>query len=225
MIFGEECPFCAYAEDGVSPVWLELFGESEGSDLVTQTDNFSVILDTAPVVRGHVLLITRDHKFSMAGTDGRMRGELVKLKDHIENAMRRAFGPLTAFEHGSSKTGSRAGACVDHAHLHFVPGLYDITAEVSRDFGQMHEFATYEDALSAFGQEPYLFYQADGKRAYAVEAHACSTQYLRRLVAAQAGAAERWNWRDCIRWHVALGLKDDLINARRDLQRGLQVQR
>ena len=221
MLTDEECPFCVVEEDGRSPIWTQLMGDDSTSDVLLETENFVVVLDTAPLVIGHTLIVTRRHIGSMASSGVSVREELLALKSRVVKAVESAFGPTTRFEHGAAGARRAAGACVDHAHLHVVPGIYDLRPSIAKDFSSIRSFGGYREALAEFDGLPYLVVEVDNGGTVGTEAQACTTQYLRRLVAISANANERWNWRDCIRWHSALGLKSDLLEARSVLRRQL----
>jgi diadenosine tetraphosphate (Ap4A) HIT family hydrolase len=209
-----ECPFCALVEDGNSPVWKYLFGDTDGTETLFRTEHFTVILDTAPLVQGHLLVVSKDHIPSLASSAPAGRQELIETKLETEDRVRFAYGPCTFFEHGAFSFSRNAGSCVDHAHLHIVPGIYDLSRPVSADFPAAAEYKDYAEALDSLRGKPYLLFGNDASRVTGTVAPVCATQYLRRLVAGLARAHHRWNWRDCIRLADTNSIRTDLIRAR-----------
>jgi diadenosine tetraphosphate (Ap4A) HIT family hydrolase len=220
VTFGEtfECPFCVLSAEGRSPVWDHFFQAENGDEVIFRSDSFSVVLDTAPLAEGHVLIITDRHMSSLAGLSKTEREKLRVVKRDAESKLRDVYGPITYFEHGAESFARHAGACIDHAHLHLVPGDVDIFPLVAHDYPNVESFTSYENALESLAGRPYLLFGRDTGPVYGAHAPACSTQYLRRLVSQAAGSKAAWNWRDCVRWADALSVRDQLLNARNKLR-------
>src|SRR5690242_1902948 len=74
---------CVALEDGWSPCWTGLFGrrpaEAPG-DVVASGSSWSVLIDTAPVVEGHLLMVTNAHLPSLAASSPSARDELWQMK-------------------------------------------------------------------------------------------------------------------------------------------------
>jgi diadenosine tetraphosphate (Ap4A) HIT family hydrolase len=209
-----ECPFCAIVDDGVSPVWRYLFPDAADSEVVWSSDLFTVALDTAPIVEGHLLLISNDHITSLAGNIHEAAAMLEDAKAAAENLVSEVYGDFTYFEHGALSFTRHAGACVDHAHLHILPGSYNILADISRDYPELKRYSCYEDALRDLARTPYLLFGTSNIGVYGVSAPVCSTQYLRKLVSFRAKVTDKWNWRDCIRRANSLHLREQLQHTR-----------
>ncbi len=214
-----ECPFCALVSEGRSPVWDYLFRADSTDEIILRSASFLVILDTAPLAEGHLLIITKAHISSLAGLTKPERAELDSVKHDAESLLGEAYGPISFFEHGAEKFAKHAGACIDHAHLHLVPGDFDILPYVARDYPDVESFPSYERVLEAFAGRPYLLFSRKSDQVYGVHAPACATQYLRRLVAQATGFRTMWSWRDCVRWADSLSVRDQLLNARMKLGR------
>lgn len=213
-----ECPFCVLISDGRSPVWEHLFRADSGADeVILRSRSFLVVLDTAPLAEGHVLIITESHVSSLAGLSRPERDELDAVKRDAESLLRKAYGPISYFEHGAERFARHAGACIDHAHLHLVPGDFDILPYVARDYPEVESFASYAGVLESFAGRPYLMFGREPDQIFGVHAPACATQYLRRLVSHATGSRTMWSWRDCVRWADALSIRDQLISARNKL--------
>ncbi|MFI7148039.1 HIT family protein [Nonomuraea sp. NPDC050022] len=213
-----DCPFCVLSAEGRSPVWEHLFHAENGDEVIFRSESFSVVLDTAPLAEGHLLIVTDRHMPSLAGLSQAERDELQVVKRDAESKLRDVYGPITYFEHGAESFARHAGACIDHAHLHLVPGGVDIFPLVAHDYPNVESFTSYEDALESLAGRAYLMFGRDAGPAYGAHAPACVTQYLRRLVSQVAGSKAVWNWRDSVRWADALSVRDQLLNARKKLR-------
>lgn len=209
-----ECPFCALVEDGASPVWRHLFPDATDGEVVWHSDLFTVMLDTAPLVEGHLLVVSNDHTTSLASVVHEAAPLLRAAKSVGEEMILRAYGEFTYFEHGAMSFARNAGACVDHAHLHIVPGYYNILPDILQDYPEVKRYSDYEGALRNLANTPYLVFGASRIGVYGVSAPVCATQYLRRLVSRRAKAMDKWNWRDCIRRADGLHLREQLQQTR-----------
>lgn len=208
-----ECPFCAVILGGASECWYSLFGDTDSTEVIRRGIECTIILDTAPLARGHVLIVSNEHVPSMAKLSRSGRAELRQTVSDVSQSLTRAYSPPTLLEHGAHNFARSGGACIEHAHLHLVPGDFPILPRLVRDFPEIARLADYEDALDALGGQAYLFWKSPTLGSFGVSAPVCATQYLRRLVAAAAGTPARWNWRDCIRHAAALGIREDVIAA------------
>lgn len=93
-----ECPFCALVSEGRSPVWDYLFRADSTDEIILRSASFLVILDTAPLAEGHLLIITKAHISSLAGLTTPERAELDSVKHDAESLL----GRLMARSHFSS---------------------------------------------------------------------------------------------------------------------------
>lgn len=100
------------------------------------------------------------------------------------------FGAPTIFEHGSCVLeNTRRSACLDHAHVHLLPGSYELSSDAQTD------------AVSVFGRRPkataaitgYLFLHEPGFDPVYVSDPGIS-QYFRRKVAAKLDFADEWDY-------------------------------
>src|SRR5436305_702908 len=92
-----ECPFCALVEDGVSPVWRYLFPDATGGEILWSSDLFTVALDTAPLVEGHLLVVSNDLEASLASIVHESAPLLREVKSTAEELISRAYGEYTYF--------------------------------------------------------------------------------------------------------------------------------
>jgi diadenosine tetraphosphate (Ap4A) HIT family hydrolase len=211
------CPFCLFLEEGSSPNWRALFGNNSAGESILTSENHSILYDTSPVVEGHVLLVTNEHYPSTAAVPATVRQELQEILERAITAVEAAYGEVTIFEHGAASSVHNAGACVDHAHLHLVPGNHDLRNQIRQDYPDLRSYLNWDSLAGSLENQPYVATQLPGGEIHAAYAPACATQYLRRLLAGSVGATERWNWRDCMRWRDKSQIIRDIEEARTKL--------
>jgi len=121
--------------------------------------------------------------------------DLNSFQDHIREELGSIYRlPTIAFEHGAACPANRAGACIDHAHLHLVPTSAQITLN---EFGSNHEKI---DSIEQLGDTPegeaYLYYD-NGKGACRIMLdRLLPNQFLRRRLAEALQCGEIWDWRE-----------------------------
>jgi diadenosine tetraphosphate (Ap4A) HIT family hydrolase len=194
-----ECPFCWALEDGYSPCWSQLFDTAGSGDMLSTGMHFSALVDTAPIVEGHLLIVSNQHAPSFAATKRETRNELWELKERMVAWLARVYQRPTLLEHGAASFARNAGSCVDHAHLHLVPARLELLPRLAADYPSLSRFDSHEAALDAMRGHPYLYFEDVDGRCFAAVAPVCPTQYLRRLSTEAVNSPDRWNWRDCIR--------------------------
>jgi diadenosine tetraphosphate (Ap4A) HIT family hydrolase len=102
-----------------------------------------------------------------------------------------AFGPPTIFEHGSCiLENTRRSACLDHAHIHLLPGLYELSnSNAQADAAAVPRWQPRVIAAVA----GYLFLQEPGAEPiYAADPGI--SQYFRRKVAAKLDFEDEWDY-------------------------------
>jgi 8-oxo-dGTP diphosphatase len=97
----EGCPFCREA--------------AIAAGVLTETTQFVVVCDRAPLVPGHLLIIPRPHLSCYGALPRPLYAEFRALKTRVAEFLAEAYGPPLFFEHGL------ASQTVPHAHLHAVP--------------------------------------------------------------------------------------------------------
>ena len=171
---------------------------------IEATSGEAVVLhDLAPVVPGHVLVVTKQHYLAVGSIDRPdvLRAVIHELW-HVRAAVARD-GRAIMFEHGPRRRGA-AGSCVDHAHVHVLPVPMDVAAPqlvaspALRSCGvsdwrhlpdpfrlaQLYQFSSYLWVQDTAGTD-YVAAVNDGR---------LPSQVLRRWAAEIVGA-ELWDWR------------------------------
>lgn len=118
----------------------------------------------------------------------------MKLLELVKLRIERKFETVTLFEHGGA-TSQRSSACIDHAHLHVIPGDYDISSTIN-----VQNSARYNDVAefvrSGHDQRPYLMVQESGS-ACLVTNDQNQSQYFRRHIAKRLNRPDEWDYAAC----------------------------
>ena len=99
------------------------------------------------------------------------------------------------FEHGAVCPANRAGACIDHAHMHILPTNCDVTQRLGALQGrrisnlrELHDFGNR--------RQSYIYYEPrPGTRMVYTCDERVPSQLMRRLLCEQLGMGTNWDWR------------------------------
>ncbi|WP_329520399.1 HIT family protein [Spirillospora sp. NBC_01491] len=111
----------------------DMAGLPGGAAVLAADADFFLMPDLAPLADGHLLLVTEAHHPSAGTFGGRMWARACVWRGRIARIYREAYGTgeLVMFEHGPASP-QGGGACIDHAHWHFLPGSPGVRAVVER---------------------------------------------------------------------------------------------
>jgi diadenosine tetraphosphate (Ap4A) HIT family hydrolase len=166
-----------------------------------RTATARVIVDVAPVVVGHVLIITHHHAGSVAAcTDHQLR-EILELKERLTSVFERKFGiPPVWFEHGECDQ-ARADSCrIYHSHLHGIPAPATVFDQLRHDI-TFHEVAGLQNVARLTEGRSYLYLETESESRVRIVERPPS-QIFRRAVCDALGSTERWNWHDQVLLHT-----------------------
>ena len=99
---------------------------------------------------------------------------------------------ITIFEHGAcpSNNKGRQSACIDHAHVHLVPGNYDLTTEAPSEISKYDSLAEF---MNKEQNNSYLMLQDPGGPLLSFEDKVTS-QFFRRVIASRLGISDYWDY-------------------------------
>jgi diadenosine tetraphosphate (Ap4A) HIT family hydrolase len=164
--------------------------------LLALSDEYAVVPALGSLVDGHVLVVSRQHRGSMATLDAE---ELERLPVQLHAVLRglRAAGlRWTIFEHGASYSRGPASSCIAHLHLHVLPLQFDLAAEIeSRLRVPALHLASFTDLANHKDVGGYIFVTNALGRNHLFMPEAYSSQYVRQVIAARLGRASSWDWR------------------------------
>lgn len=145
------------------------------------------------LVPGYLLVMPFTHVTSTCGLPEAVKPKFASFVIEVVAQLRSVYGmPVTMFEHGgcSSPYESRS-ACVNHAHLHLVPGNYGLKSEAPE---KTTKHSSFGDFLESDGPDsPYLMLQ-DPCGPIVSFADQPTPQFFRRVVAARLGMPECWDY-------------------------------
>jgi diadenosine tetraphosphate (Ap4A) HIT family hydrolase len=194
----KECPFC----DGVSGL-SRLTGMGAEDLIVAEATNFRVIPDIAPIVEGHVLIVTREHIPSLGAVSPEHMGELLETKIRLGVGLAEAYEKPMFFEHGASAS-RKAGSSVDHAHLHCLPVPKGLRLQIGVPAAL--DAVSGVDGLRKYWLQglSYIYYEGRDDEAIVLpvgEGGGDIPSQLMRKKAAEALGVREWNWRERIKTH------------------------
>lgn len=190
------CEFCIEIDKPSESYFYKLFS-SKGiqSRVLLEDSRFIAIPGLGSLTDGYVLLLPKQHSISLAYLTPDFLNEMDDLKSRILDFMKRFYPRIFCFEHGAASNTCRAGACVDHAHLHICPCTTDIEGEIDSSFEKVSLNTMSE--LKQFSEKntPYIFFEnQDGKKwAYLLPSRV-ESQYMRRIWAKALGKQDDWDW-------------------------------
>jgi SAM-dependent methyltransferase len=164
------------------------------SSILWGDENLYVTPDLAPLIEGHILLITTRHFLNFGACVRELAFDMRRHQEAVCRLFRVAYGCDPLFlEHGSSQ--SATGACIDHAHWHCLP----IGAGVIRDFLSKRlrsaRPTSIEDLYYIHSiNKPYLFVQEGLGHGIAYTADVIPSQFFREAIAAFLDIPN-WRWR------------------------------
>lgn len=124
---GRECVLCPPLRFRINAM-ADLPGEAS---VLARDRDFLLTPDVAPLADGHLLLVTREHRQCAGDFDERLWDRALRWRDRVARLYLHAYGTgeLLLFEHGPALS-QGGGACIDHAHWHFLPGAPGVRAVV-----------------------------------------------------------------------------------------------
>lgn len=157
----------------------------------------SIIPSLGSLVPGHLLLCPNAHVRSLAQLSTAHLQEINRALHTLTPRLALlAGGDVQLFEHGDAKTSNRTSCSVEHAHLHLVPAVPDLSP-VAKDLADWRSVAGLDGLAAVVGDHEYLALRArtGGWRVAMAPPGGHPSQLLRQLVAQALGDPARWNWR------------------------------
>src|SRR4029077_15073499 len=151
-------PNCAFCPQSLLPQnKIERYPVA-GSILWGDRDIFCTI-DCAPLVEGHLLLITSKHHYSYMSSDIAY-SKILEHKEFARRVLDTAYGVLPTFaEHGTIAGGSGSASCIEHAHLHALPMKRTIRKIIEDRVGHLIAYRDNEIIRGLLGSKAYILYE------------------------------------------------------------------
>jgi thiamine-monophosphate kinase len=129
-----------------------------GSILWGDSDLFCTV-DSAPLVDGHLLLITNQHFHSFMSSDVRSY-KISQHKEFASSLLHRVYGVKPVFlEHGTIPNLENENSCIEHAHLHALPLSRGIKTLIESSLGPIHEYYDDDQVRTTMADREYILYE------------------------------------------------------------------
>lgn len=177
------------------------------NQVLYETENFFVAPSIGQIDRpGYLLILTKSCLRGIGSISEDWYSELEDLQKRVRAKVKEKYGvsPMI-FEHGPRIGEYRGGGCLDHAHLHVVPGV-DLLSDIGADlmsrlenpglFHRVDRVDSYKRAKEILHKEQSSYFVAESpdERRMIVEVNfKIPSQHLRRLIGKQR-KTEKWDW-------------------------------
>jgi diadenosine tetraphosphate (Ap4A) HIT family hydrolase len=163
---------------------------------------FYLLLDVAPLIEGHSLLIPDDHYSCAADLPGELLDQLDELSAWFRRVYDDTYRTVTMFEHG------RTGHCLrrhsneqmcNHMHIHLLPMAEDITPQIG--LGQRTRWSSWRElAAIAADADGYVLTDTPQSGRYVCPVtRSLVPHYLRSRAAEALGEEDRADWEELLR--------------------------
>lgn len=177
--------------------------ERRGSRLTPWTDRAlrydrgvgSLIAGVGAQRIGYCLISPIQHVQSTCSLSDMILGSFAAFFATQVRLLENGFGSLTYWEHGGLEGDSQTSACVDHAHVHVLPGTVPLTIDAV-DHVRYDDLASWWCDAERWRARPYLMYAySDGPCVVGKDPGV--PQYFRRQVAKFIARDEEWDYAAC----------------------------
>lgn len=172
-----------------------------------ETDNFLVVPTIGQMgIEGYLLVLSKEHKIGVGDVADSQHKELRDVVDHTRSVLQQQYGvPSLVFEHGPRVCGVRGGGCLDHAHLHVVPGVTIakplleellVGLEEADHFFKVERIEGFKRVADIYAarKTSYLYVDDPSKFSLVTEVNThIPSQFLRRIIAEQK-KIDVWDW-------------------------------
>jgi len=155
-----------------------------------ETKNFWIVCDVHPLIKGHILIIPKEHLSCMGEYPEDIYQEFLSLFNKFSDFIKKTYGSVSSFEHG------KIGQTVFHSHIHILPfdGLStQIVLEGENNLKLFNDFSYLKSIYEKEGK--YLFFSIGDKK-WVVNTNLGATRFFRDRFAKALGNPKRGNWKE-----------------------------
>jgi len=164
------------------------FGGAQVVDPLFSSENFWIVCDFHPLVRGHILIIPKEHISCFGALSKNAFLEFKYLYEKVKDFINNNYGPVAVFEHGI------AGQTVFHAHIHFLPFDGKI-GHIIGESDSVREFDSLMQIKEQFKKQgKYLFVEIANQK-YFVDVKLAYPRFFREKFAVALNASDRADWK------------------------------
>lgn len=180
---------------------------NDEKQVLYQTDNFFVAPAIGPIgIEGYVLVLPKKCYNGVGNIPEELHTELEEVTQTTTKVLRETYGVNSQiFEHGPKVAEFRGGSCLDHAHLHVVPGV-NIMEDIAVDlihrvnnpglFYRVNRVEGFRKAVDIIHEKKFSYLIAEspnGERIIIEINFRLPSQYMRKIIAKNIGS-EKWDW-------------------------------
>lgn len=184
-VYAEE-PDCTFCSPEGRSEWFN-------TPITSDEDKAFVVPSVGSLVPGYLLAIPVLHVTATCRIPEDEKERFASFVETIRTRLEQIYkSGVTLFEHSACGAPQQArSACISHAHLHLVPGSYDLASEAPQS--RMMQYASLRAFIEGEHTSSYLMLQDPGGPVIASEDPAIP-QFFRRLIAKRLGIAEAWDF-------------------------------
>jgi ubiquinone/menaquinone biosynthesis C-methylase UbiE/diadenosine tetraphosphate (Ap4A) HIT family hydrolase len=185
------CPFCSKyrfqlgRDAGLPGIGSMIWGD----------DDVYVAPDIAPLLEGHLLMITSAHYDCYGAFPAASDSMIHNIQRHIRQMFRAAYhAEAIFFEHGPAVY-KEAGTCINHAHWHCLPSSLPIRSAVEQRIGPGQAASLNTLHRLYRDQQSYLYIEEAVGSGFVYPIRFLPCQFLREVVASLIGH-QNWDWQE-----------------------------
>ena len=158
---------------------------------IFENDDFLAVPALGQLVPGYMMVVYRRHVLSMSQLPQDKFLQLWEFCDEVMKFQNQNWGKVVVFEHGICKEDKPAGACINHAHWHLVPGGYELLPQ-DMIFKKIVSFEDYSKEKSK--HNPYLYYRDSSQNEFVLDDAEVPSQFFRRILAPKIDKPDEWDY-------------------------------
>lgn len=154
-----------------------------------ESDNFSVLPCIGPLVKGHVMVVSKYHTDNLS----KMGIERIKEYEYLKNRVQQSYelynSNLLEAEHGA-KQENNSGACIIHTHVHWIPN-WGNKSNLFSNLNLRNKIDKIENIY--YEKVPYIFSRGNSSIIRIYSAEDTPSQAIRRIITSEMGK-KSWDW-------------------------------
>jgi len=205
-------------EHGKEPTQTCIFCHPIPERVLFETDHFRVLIDTYPIVPGHLLISTKSHYGNAGELPDSLKEEFLQIKKEVKSIALQINSSTIFYEHG------KAGSChssspeeivCEHFHFHCLPIVQCIHHEIAKKFTPI-SLSTDADFF-AHGERmgSYLYFENSWGTAkiYPAGPRQVPPHFLRTLICQSLQIGELAEWQAYNRFDRYLNSLQTILDA------------
>ncbi len=179
----DDCEFCSPRGR------LEWFNRPLASD----GDYAIAIPSIGSFVPGYILVVPTEHVTASCRISSNHKARFASFAENLAAKLASIYQKqVTVFEHGACASPTQQqSACINHAHIHLIPGNYDLMSAAP---SQAHKHSSLEDFLDQdCGEDPYLMLRDPDGPLLSFEDRPAA-QFFRRIIAQRLEIRDHWDY-------------------------------